>query len=101
MTAGMMPFGNGNRPGMMRQMQERIGSANGIKADPTKLFTEKERGNKEALVAALGKRFLQSKLKPKQEQTLREFLASRGALDDNDIFGAIRLVMSTPEFQLT
>ena len=66
-----------------------------------KVFNEKERTDKDALVAALEKRLLQSKLKPKQEQALREYLDSQGELDEGDILGAIRLVMSTPEYQVT
>jgi hypothetical protein len=32
---------------------------------------------------------------------LRDYLDSRGELDDDDIRHAIRLIMSTPEYQLT
>ena len=66
-----------------------------------KLFTEKERTEKEALIPALEKRLLQSKLKPKQETALRDFLESKPELDNGIILNAIRLVMSTPEYQLT
>jgi uncharacterized protein (DUF1800 family) len=66
-----------------------------------KIFTEKERTDKEALVAALERRLLQSRLKPGQEKVLRDFLGGLGPLDEPDILHAIRLVMSTPEYQLT
>ena len=46
-------------------------------------------------------RLIQDKLKPKQEQVLREYLDSRNSLDDATVLHAIRLVMSTPEYQLT
>ena len=36
-----------------------------------------------------------------QEATLREFLDSKQKLEESDIRDAIRLVMSTPEYQLT
>jgi hypothetical protein len=65
-----------------------------------RILTPEERSNKEALLAALAKRLLQGKLKPKQEQVLREYLDSQGELDDHDILETIRLMMSTPEFQL-
>jgi uncharacterized protein (DUF1800 family) len=69
--------------------------------DVSKLFTEEERTNKEALIPALEKRLLQDKLKAKQEKALREFLDSKSELSNNTILDAIRLVMSTPEYQLT
>ena len=66
-----------------------------------KILTEAERRDKEALIGALQRRLLQSKLKPAQEKALRDYLDSQGELDDADILNAIRLVMSTPEYQLT
>ena len=69
--------------------------------DPKKLFNATERADKEALVAALEKRLLQAKLKPKQEKVLRDYLDSQGELTDQAILNSIRLVMSTPEYQLT
>ena len=66
-----------------------------------KIVSDSERADKTKLVASLEKRFLQSKMTDKQRNVLVEFLDSRGTLDDNDIRHAIRLVMSTPEYQLT
>ena len=47
------------------------------------------------------KRLLQAKLRPDQEKALRDYLDSKPQLDDGAILNAIRLVMSTPEYQLT
>ncbi|MEO7297290.1 MAG: DUF1800 domain-containing protein [Verrucomicrobiota bacterium] len=69
--------------------------------DVSKIVSPEEKRSKQALVAALEKRFLQTKLKDKQAQTLRDFLDGRGDLDDQDIRHTIRLIMSTPEYQLT
>ena len=67
-----------------------------------KLFTTEERTNKKLVIPALEKRFLcGATLKEKQRQVLRDYLDSRGDLDDDDIRHAIRLIMSTPEYQLT
>jgi len=66
----------------------------------TRILTPEERRDRDALIAALAKRLLQSELKDKQKAALREYLDSQGALDDQDILGAIRLLMSTPEYQL-
>ena len=101
MLAGMNPgIGNAN-PNRMREIQNRIRDNRPPRVDVKKIFTEKERTDKEALIAALEKRLLQSRLKAKQEQALREYLDSQGELDEGDILGAIRLVISTPEYQLT
>jgi uncharacterized protein (DUF1800 family) len=69
--------------------------------DVEKLFSQSERSSADAMIAALEKRFLQDKLPPKHETVLRDYLALRGELTDNDIRHAIRLVMCTPEFQVT
>ena len=47
------------------------------------------------------KRLLQDKLKPKQEKVLCDFLDSKNELNNDTILNAIRLVMSTPEYQLS
>ena len=67
----------------------------------TKILTPEERSTKSALLPALERRLLQGKLKPKQEATLREYLDHRSSLDEHDILETIRLLMSTPEYQLT
>ena len=96
--AGM---GLGPRPVQNANAQRRLQNARLAGVDVEKLFTERERTDKEMLVAALEKRLLQSKLKPKQEKVLRDFLDNAGELNDESIRNAIRLVMSTPEYQLT
>src|SRR3954464_8210804 len=47
-----------------------------------KLLGKQERADKTALIPALEKRFIQARLKPRQEQTLREYLDSQGTLED-------------------
>jgi uncharacterized protein (DUF1800 family) len=70
-------------------------------ADAEKLFTEEERADTESLIPALEKRLLQAKLRPDQERAVREYLNAQGELSDAHILNAVRLVMSTPEYQLT
>jgi hypothetical protein len=53
------------------------------------------------LIAALEKRLLQSKLQPNQDKALRDFLQAQPAMNDEALRNALRLVMSTPEYQLT
>ena len=69
--------------------------------DVEKILTSGERADKGHLVASLQQRLLQSTLSNEQDQALRDFLNSRPRLSDADIRNAIRLVMSTPEYQVT
>jgi uncharacterized protein (DUF1800 family) len=88
---------------MARQMHRRMNRMNQKPApvDVEKLLREEQRRDKSQLIAALEKRLLQGKLREKQEKTLREYLDAQSALDAHAILNAIRLLMSTPDFQLT
>ena len=66
-----------------------------------KILTPQERANKDLLAASIERRLLQSKLKGDQKKALRDFLDTKEQLTDADILTAIRLVMSTPEYQVT
>ena len=66
-----------------------------------RLFSAEERSSKEKFFDALEVRFLQSRLRGKQAQGLREFLDAAGALSDEVALNAVRLVLCTPEYQLT
>lgn len=69
--------------------------------DVEKILTPEERADKGKLVASLQHRLLQSTLSNKQAEALRDFLDSRANLNEADIRNVIRLVMSTPEYQVT
>jgi uncharacterized protein (DUF1800 family) len=99
MSATGASFPNNPQAGVMMERRMRGMRAGG--ADASKLFTEAERANADTLIPALEKRLLQGKLKSKQESTLRDFLASKKDFNNDTILNAIRLVMSTPEYQLT
>jgi hypothetical protein len=90
-----------DRSSMDRPVLNQLARAGVGSVDVTRLFTPAERQDKQQLIAALQKRLLQTQLNPEQENVLRDFLNSRGDLDTDDILGAIRLVMATPEFQLS
>jgi uncharacterized protein (DUF1800 family) len=90
-----------NNPGVNMAVERRLRNLPVRSVDVAKLFTEDERTSKEKLIPALEKRLLQDKLKPKQEKVLRDFLDSKKELSNDTILNAIRLVMSTPEYQLT
>ena len=69
--------------------------------DSNKLFSADDIAARDKFIAALERRFLQAELKPAQRKALNEFLDARGELDSDDILGAVRLVMCTPDYQLT
>jgi uncharacterized protein (DUF1800 family) len=70
--------------------------------DVANIFTPTERADKTLLVVSLERRLLQRDLNNDQERALREFLASRGErMTDEEIRTAIRLVMATPDYQVT
>jgi len=97
-SAGIMPVNNPNAQ-MLAERRMRGLRIGGV--DAKKIVPENDRTDKEKLMAALERRLIQDKLKPKQQQVLRDYLDSRNALDDATVLNAIRLVMSTPEYQLT
>jgi len=102
LTAGDYAKQPGNAGGkrQMRAMKAlkrvRLGGMN-----VEKVLTPGERDDKGTIVAALEMRLFQTSLNADQEQTLREFLEAKTKLTDADIITATRLMMSTPEFQVT
>ncbi|HEX5398595.1 MAG TPA: DUF1800 domain-containing protein [Verrucomicrobiae bacterium] len=69
--------------------------------DIEKILTPDERSDKARMIQSLQHRLLQSTLSNDQDLALRDFLNSRPRLNDADIRNAIRLIMSTPEYQVT
>jgi uncharacterized protein (DUF1800 family) len=65
------------------------------------IINEEERRDAHAVIAKLEKRFIQGQLTEKHRQVLRDYLEPLSELDDADVRHAIRLLMSTPEYQLT
>jgi hypothetical protein len=89
--------GAGNGQKAMKALQRlRMGGVN-----VEKILSPDERADKTTIVAALEKRLYQASLNSAQEQTLREFLDAKTKLSNADIVTAIRLMMSTPEYQVT
>ncbi len=95
-AGGMFP----RNPEMMKQFGGRLENARIAGAPVSRLFTEADRKDKDALVHALERRMLQGKLKPDQEKVLRDYLNANEKLNDEVVRNAVRLVMSTPEYQL-
>ncbi|HXA45451.1 MAG TPA: DUF1800 domain-containing protein [Candidatus Angelobacter sp.] len=86
---------NGNR--MEKALQRvRMGGVN-----IEKILPPEERSDKEAIVASLQNRLFQTALQASQQEALQQFLDSKTKMSDADIAEAIRLMMSTPEYQVT
>jgi len=66
-----------------------------------KILTPDERSDKDVIVSSLQTRLFQSKLNAGQQETLQAFLDSKTKMSDDDIRTTIRLMMSTPEYQVT
>jgi hypothetical protein len=60
-----------------------------------------DRSNPIEFLEALQARFLNADLNPLRKATMADFLKSRSPLEEADIRKAIRLIMCTPEYQLT
>ncbi len=94
-----MNMGPRNGTGGMQQ-QRRLDNLRARPVDVSKILTPEERGDKTKLLAALERRLIQGKLRDQQEKTLRDYLDAQPALDQDVILNTIRLMMSTPEYQL-
>jgi hypothetical protein len=70
-------------------------------ADVKSLFTPEELAGSDTFLASIQARFLNSTLNPQRLAPLQDFLKTRSPLAEADIRKAIRLLMSTPEYQLT
>lgn len=89
------------KPNMAKIAERRLERMRLSGVNPDKLFTAEQLGARDKFIAALEQRFLQGQLKPAQRKALNEFLDARGELDADDVLGAVRLVMCTPDYQLT
>ncbi len=86
--------------GLMNSMGE-PGLMEIVPADVKSLFGPEELNTPENFLAALQRRFLDGTLKAQRLTPLRDFLKGRSPIEEADIRKAIRLLMSTPEYQLT
>jgi uncharacterized protein (DUF1800 family) len=94
-------------PGLMGQMRGLLNNMaeDGLMVIPptdvAALFSAMDLSNPRDFLGALQARFLNAELKPQREASLAGFLKSRSPLEEADIRKAIRLIMCTPEYQLT
>ena len=94
-------------PGLMGQMKGLMNSLaeDGLMqiapADVGALFSQVDLATPDNFLAALQSRFLNAPIKPQRLASFNEFLKSKSPIEETDIRKAIRLIMCTPEYQLT
>ena len=86
--------------GLMNQMNE-DGLMKIAPVDVLSLFTPADLSTPSEFLDALQARFLNAQLKPQRLASFNDFLKSKSPLEESDIRKAIRLIMCTPEYQLT
>jgi uncharacterized protein (DUF1800 family) len=99
--SGVGGIAGANNPNVNMMIERRMRNVRVGGVEAKKLLRPEERDDKQKLVAALERRLIQDQLKPKQKQALFDYLDSKPNLDDSVVLNAIRLLMSTPEYQLT
>jgi uncharacterized protein (DUF1800 family) len=92
----------GDRPGLKRIAERANEMARQLRAaDVGKIISDDDRRDARTVIAKLEKHFIQGQLTEAHRQVLRDYLEPRTDLNDQDIRHAIRLLMSTPEYQVT
>jgi uncharacterized protein (DUF1800 family) len=100
--ADFSPKGNGKKlPNAEKRFQKLADRVKVGGVDVNRILTPDERASKDMIVASIQRRLLQADLTENQEEALHEFLDSRTQLTDADILTVIRLVMATPDYQVT
>lgn len=103
MGQGNLGATGGGRPGSQKIAERANEMARDlVPADVSKIVSDNDRHDATTLIATLEKRFISGRFTDKQRQVLRDYLASSADLaNDQTVRHAIRLLMSTPEYQLT
>jgi uncharacterized protein (DUF1800 family) len=65
------------------------------------IVSPSDRQDGETLITTLGRRFMPGQLTDQHRQILRDYLESRSEFEDDDVRHAVRLLMCTPEYQVT
>ena len=90
------PGGGGGERAMKMLQRVRMGGVN-----VEKILTPAERDDNDSIIASLQERLFQTTLKKDQQDALSDFLDAKTKMTNADIVTAIRLMMSTPEYQVT
>ncbi len=95
-----LPGLRGQMQGIMNSLQE-DGLLQVAPASVASLFTAEQLSTADNFLEALQARFINGTLRPQRLASLRDFLKTRSPIEEADIRKSIRLLMSTPEYQLT
>jgi uncharacterized protein (DUF1800 family) len=90
--------------GQMRGLNNSLGEDGLLQIGPPpvqQLFSADQLATPDSFLLALQARFLNGSLNPLRFTSLRDFIQTRMPLQEPDIRKIIRLLMSTPEYQLT
>jgi uncharacterized protein (DUF1800 family) len=95
-----LPSLDGQVKGMMNSISE-DGLMSTGPTNVSSLFTTIDFASADSFLNALQERFINTDLKPQRLEPLRDFLKTRSPIEEADVRKAIRLIMCTPEYQLT
>ena len=95
-----MPALSGQMKGMMNSISE-DGLLQTAPTNVSALFSPMDLATTDGFLNALQARFINSELKPQRLDPLRDFLKTRSPIEEADVRKSIRLIMCTPEYQLT
>jgi uncharacterized protein (DUF1800 family) len=102
MGQGNLMASRGAGPGQAMLAQQANQMARDMEpVNVSRILPPDQRQSKEALVASLEDRFLRTPLSGDHRRVLLDYLAPRANLGDDDIRHVIRLLLATPEFQVT
>jgi hypothetical protein len=99
LNAGDLARKNGGAGGQRAEKAMQRSRLGGVSVE--KILAPDERSDKGMMVLALEHRLFQTSLGSDQEQALRDFLKSKTKMTNADILTVIRLMMSTPAYQVT
>jgi len=95
-----LPSLDGQMKGVLNSIQQ-DGILQTAPTNVSGLFSTIDLASTGSFLNALQQRFLNADLKPQRLEPLRDFLKTRSPIEEADIRKAIRLIMCTPEYQLT
>ncbi|HEY5041885.1 MAG TPA: DUF1800 domain-containing protein [Verrucomicrobiae bacterium] len=99
LTAGDLAKKPGGQGGMRLERAIQRVRMGGVNVE--KILTPEQRDDNHAIIASLQQRLFQTTLHQNQQEALQDFLDAKTKMSNADIATAIRLMMSTPDYQVT
>lgn len=98
-SSGKYPIPTGRKSSKLKQGKSGVQLPAPVKA--AAVVPPDQWKDKKTLVSSLERRLLLQPLSAQQRQALTEYLDSQAEIDETDVLHTIRMIMCTPEFQLT